>query len=367
MDINSKITNYSNVPQSVKNKLGKNLHNLKNHPISICKEYIYDYFRSLSRNNSYQEFLMFDNLDPLVSVDNNFDKLLIGEDHPSRKKSDTYYVSEDLVLRTHTSAHQHSLLSQGHNNFLVTGDVYRKDEVNKTHYYVFHQMEGLAKVPEGEDSCNKLKEVLSGLVEHLFPNCEYKFNEDYFPFTNPSLEVEVMYNGEWLEILGCGVTQPEIIENAGRSGEWWAFGLGLERICMILFDIKDIRYFWSQDERFFNQFKENKIVKFKAFSHLKSEIKDISFWINSEIKDGEWSKENDFFEIVRDECGDWVETVDLIDSFTNKKGKHSKCYRVKFLPIDTDLTDPNKFKQTCIEMMERVKDRLKLFDIEIRG
>ena len=365
MDISSKLTEYSNVPTSVKDKLGRNLHNLNNHPINICKKYIYEYFKSLTED--YTEFTLFDELDPIVTVDENFDKLLINSDHSSRSKSDTYYVSEDLVLRTHTSAHQHKLLSEGLDNFLVAGDVYRKDEVNSTHYYAFHQMEGLAKVSDGIDPCVALKKVLSGLVEHLFPGCEYRFGDDSFPFTNPSFEIEVMYNGKWLEILGCGVTQPKIIESANREGVWWAFGLGLERICMILFDIKDIRYFWSRDVRFFNQFKENKIVKFKAFSHLESEIKDISFWINSGLEDDKWNKENDFFEIIRDECGDWVESADLIDSFTNKTGRHSKCYRVKFLPIDTELLDPNEFKQTCIKMMSNVKSRVKEFDVEIRG
>ena len=368
MNIDLKLTNYTNISQSVKNKLDSNLHNLDNHPINICKEYIYEYFRSLSENNTYEQFTMFDKLDPIVTTDQNFDKLLIEKNHPARSKSDTYYVSEDLVLRTHTSAHQHTLLTEGYNNFLVTGDVYRKDEVNSTHYYVFHQMEGLAKVQDGKDPIEELKEVLSGLVKHLFPGCEYRFNKDYFPFTDPSLEIEVMYNGNWLEILGCGVTQPKIIESSNRNGTWWAFGLGLERISMILFDIKDIRYFWSKDQRFFDQFKENKIVKFKAFSNLESEIKDISFWINSGLdEDNKWDKENDFFEIIRDDCGDWVEFTDLIDSFTNKNGRHSKCYRVKFLPIDTEHLDPNHFKQTCIKMMNSVTEKIKKFDIEIRG
>jgi phenylalanyl-tRNA synthetase alpha chain len=365
-------TEYSNIPPSIDGKLGRALHNVENHPINICKNIIYGYFESLS-SKGYSPFKMFDTLSPVVSVDENFDKLLIPVEHPSRSKSDTYYINKDTVLRTHTSAHQYQLLKDGHDNFLVTGDVYRKDEIDATHYPVFHQMEGLAKLPDGVDAIEELKKILSGLVETLFPGCEYRFNDDYFPFTDPSLEVEVMYNGKWLEILGCGVTQRAIIKSAEREGTWWAFGLGLERICMVLFNVPDIRYFWSADERFLKQFTLGEVTKFKAFStNLETEIKDISFWIDNDQlgKDNVWYAENDFMDIVRNVCGDWVENVEMIDSFTHKKtGRHSKCYRLKLLPIDTKMVDPGIFKDKCISMMTEIKEKLAANDdihIEIR-
>jgi phenylalanyl-tRNA synthetase alpha chain len=131
-------TEYSNIGPSIEAKIGRNLHNKKNHPIEIIKRKIYEYFNEL---DGY-DFAKFDDLPPYVNVSDNFDKLLIPKDHPARSRSDTYYINKDTVLRTQTSAHQNELLAQGHQNFLVTGDVYRKDEIDKSHYPVFHQMEG---------------------------------------------------------------------------------------------------------------------------------------------------------------------------------------------------------------------------------
>lgn len=118
---------FSNIPSSIENKLGKNLHLKSDHPLGILKNHIYNYF---------QDFETFDNLSPIVSIQDNFDLLRIPKDHPSRSKSDTYYVNENQVLRSHTSAHQNQLLKAGHSKFLVTGDVYRKDEIDRNHYYL---------------------------------------------------------------------------------------------------------------------------------------------------------------------------------------------------------------------------------------
>jgi phenylalanyl-tRNA synthetase alpha chain len=120
-----------NLPASILNKMGRNLHNVSNHPIEILKRHIYEYFDKLSRYN----FNKFDGLNPIVSIEDNFDKLLIPSDHPARSKSDTYYVDDKTVLRTPTSAHQNQLLLQGFRSFLVTGDVYRKDEIDRLPYF----------------------------------------------------------------------------------------------------------------------------------------------------------------------------------------------------------------------------------------
>ena len=125
-----KKTDFCNIPKSIEEKIGKNLHKQHNHPIEIVKKKILDYFKSLED----YKFDIFEDLLPFVSVEDNFDKLLIPKDHVARSKSDTYYINESTVLRTHTSAHQNELLAKGYKSFLVIGDVYRKDEINMTHY-----------------------------------------------------------------------------------------------------------------------------------------------------------------------------------------------------------------------------------------
>ena len=167
---------------------------------------------------------------------------------------------------------------------------------------------------DGQDAETELKKYLDGLINVLFPGCEYRFKEDYFPFTNPSFEVEVMFQGKWLEILGCGVVQPEILKNCRLEGKTaWAFGLGLERLAMILFNIPDIRYFWTDDERFHKQFEKGEVIEFKPYSKYPPVTRDIAFWVS------ETFNHNGFCEIVREKGGDLVETVEVKDQFTNEK------------------------------------------------
>jgi phenylalanyl-tRNA synthetase alpha chain len=125
-----------------------------------------------------------------------------------------------------------------------------------------------------------LKHILTGLARHLFGDVEMRWNEDFFPFTHPSFELEVLFQNEWLEVLGCGVVHPEVMANSGRPKEiGWAFGLGLERLAMILFGIPDIRLFWSSDPRFISQFQDGKVTKFIPYSKYPMCYKDVSFWI----------------------------------------------------------------------------------------
>jgi phenylalanyl-tRNA synthetase alpha chain len=193
---------YSNIPKSVIEKMNRNLYLIHRHPLEIIKTQIYNYFKTLR-----DDWVIFENLDKVVSVENNFDKLLIPQTHPSRSKSDTYYLNPSIVLRTHTSAHQTELLAQGYGSFLVCGDVYRRDEVDCCHYNIFHQLEGVLLFDESDsvDLEKLLVKMMEGLCGKLFPGCEYRVKSDYFPFTNPSWEIEVNYNSKWLEILGCGV------------------------------------------------------------------------------------------------------------------------------------------------------------------
>jgi len=161
------------LPLRVKECIGRNLYVQKWHPLCLIKEYIYKY-------PLFNDFTKFDDLEPIVDIYNNFDALLIPADHVSRSKSDTYYISDNVVMRTQTSAHQNQLLKLGHKKFLVTGDVYRKDEVDRTHYPVFHQMECVNVVNDDVDAELDLKHTLSGLIEYLFPNCEYRFSAATF-------------------------------------------------------------------------------------------------------------------------------------------------------------------------------------------
>jgi phenylalanyl-tRNA synthetase alpha subunit len=164
-----------NITLDIAQRVGKNLHLQPKHPINIIKERIESYWKSRIRGIE-----MFDNLHPLVSTQSNFDSLLIDEGHVSRSRSDTYYYNHNTVLRTHTSAHQTELLSKGLTSFLVTGDVYRRDEIDSSHYPIFHQMEGVKLLTElCDDNCmtfeervqvveHDLKEGLEGLARELF-------------------------------------------------------------------------------------------------------------------------------------------------------------------------------------------------------
>lgn len=273
---------------------------------------------------------MFDDLDEVVSIQDNFDKLLVPLDHPARSANDTYYLNDDFVLRTQTSAHQNQVLVQGYHQFIVTGDVYRKDTIDKTHYPVFHQMEVVKLVPDGVDALEDLKKTLQGLIEYLYPDKKYRFLDDHFPFTAPSLQIEVMQNGEWMEVLGAGVIHRDILKNCKIQATGWAFGLGLDRLVMSFCNIPDIRYFWSEDERFISQFK-NGLVEFKAYSKFPPVYKDISFWVNNYVENREknWIEYHNLCEMIRDKGHDLIESITLVDQYT-KADKTSLAYRIAY-------------------------------------
>ena len=301
-----------------------------------------------------------------MSTINNFDSLLIPPEHVSRSKSDTYYLNQSTVLRTHTSAHQTTLLREGEDKFLVTGDVYRRDEIDSSHYPIFHQMEGVrmftdedfeeAGVVTMEDKLKfveqDLKDGLEGMVKELFGDVKMRWGEDYFPFTDPSFELEIYFNDEWLEVLGCGVVHREIVKAVDRGGQpGWAFGLGLERLAMVLFSIPDIRLFWSQDERFHSQFQSGEIVTFQPYSKYPPCLKDISFWTNLEGCESTFHQ-NDLFEVVRDVAGDLVERVELIDEFVHPKtNRLSNCFRISYRSMDRSLTN-----EEIDALQEKVRD-----------
>lgn len=357
-----------NISPSIASKVGANLHLQKHHPLNIIKSKIEQYFHELHTTKGHPKYSFFDSLSPVVSVQNCFDDMLVPQDHVSRRPTDTYYVNPRTVLRAHTSAHEVPMLKQGIKSFLITGDVYRRDEIDASHYPVFHQVEGVRLFPELNDHPSRdvkvdivkedLKRTLEGLVEALFGKVEMRWVEAYFPFTEPSLELEIYFNGDWMEMLGCGVLRQEIIRGAGVGEEvGWAFGLGLERLAMVLFDIPDIRLFWSTDERFVSQFQDGQITKFKPYSKYPECYKDVSFWHPEDFH------ENNLCEVVRDVAGDMVEQVALVDEFRHPKTQRlSKCYRITYRHMDRNLTNEEVDK-----LQVEVRDRMvKLLGVELR-
>ncbi|PNW86275.1 hypothetical protein CHLRE_02g079600v5 [Chlamydomonas reinhardtii] len=352
----------NNVSDYIYEKMGADLHRQPDHPICIIKQAIYDFFEK--RNPGM--FKTFDDRYPIVTTHANFDEVLVPKDHISRSPNDTYYVDANTVLRCHTSAHQAETLRAGHPAFLVTGDVYRRDSIDSTHYPVFHQMEGVRVFTEAEWTAagadatalaeKDLKDALEGLAKHLFGDVECRWIDAYFPFTNPSFELEIFFKGKWLEVLGCGVMEQVILDGNYKPGhKAWAFGLGLERLAMVLFDVPDIRLFWSGDDRFLKQFKAGDLsARFKPYSKYPSCYKDMAFWVSPEFS------ENNLCELVRNIGGDLVEEVTLIDNFTNKKtGRTSNCYRIVYRSMERSLTD-EEINAIQDKVRQQVADVLKV-------
>ncbi|KAI1825377.1 phenylalanyl-tRNA synthetase mitochondrial precursor [Xylaria intraflava] len=405
------IDSWFNIPSNVIKRVPHRLHLQKNHPVYITRQII----ESVFPPPTYQYH---NDFKPVVTTQQNFDSLGFPKDHPGRAKSDTYYINRDTLLRTHTSAHQaetfRANLSDG---YLISADVYRRDEVDRSHYPIFHQMEGArswdrTKVPNGDVAAAvwsdletlpkhnievqdpnppfhnernplqkdhhsaaeaeaigaHLKRSLELMVVEIFTRAkaaakkadpyfvdeplQVRWVETYFPFTSPSWELEVYYDGDWLECLGCGVVKQDLYINAGvpnRVG--WAFGIGLDRIAMLLFKIPDIRLFWSLDERFLKQFRGvsdnlDLLRQFKPFSKHPGCAKDISFWVKPELA-AEDSAEagahdfhgNDVMEIIRTVAGDIAEDVALVDEFEHPKtGRKSMSYRINYRSLERTLT-----------------------------
>lgn len=353
-----KLDSASNLSPTILKLLDRHLYAEHNHPISTTRKLI----QSVFPQPKYQHYTA---TNPVVTTAANFDVLGFPADHPGRSSTDTYYVNKDEVLRTHTSAHQHAAFKamaklKASYGYTICADVFRRDSIDRSHFPVFHQMEGarlwrkpktdshgirissfegfnrrieliqhslreLPRVPVDAEDPNPafhdernpkqsehkheevrlmaahLKRSLETLVARVFHAArearvasghldadtvdqplKVRWVEAYFPFTTPSWELEVLWQGEWLELLGCGIVQQPLLHNAGvgdRIG--WAWGLGVERLAMLLFGIPDIRLFWSQDPRFLDQFQDKVITRYQPFSRYPACYKDIAFWIDS--------------------------------------------------------------------------------------
>ncbi|CDW52329.1 FDX-ACB and Thioredoxin and Evr1 Alr and tRNA-syn t 2d and Methyltransf 11 domain containing protein [Trichuris trichiura] len=426
---------WTNLPRSIFNLFGRDLLHASDSPLRLVKLRIVDYFNEKFKNSSRNPlFPLFDFFDPVVSIRQNFDSLLVPPDHVCRLPSDTYYVNKDNVLRTHTSAHQSELINSGLNSFIVAGDVYRRDDIDRNHYPCFHQMEGVhlftdftlfgsekfrGKGPfpqlfHNGDRCpsrqnshtpacaeaveRHLKSTLEGLMRHLFADegkvvicifsllilvrlgLQLRWTSSYFPFTHPSWELEIFHDQNWMEMLGCGIMEQQILENgfqvmssiivgqfwlflAGAGDRvGWAFGLGLERLAMRLFDIPDIRLFWTKDTGFTSQFKveDHRIpIVYKGISRYPQCINDIAFWLPN---NGQFVK-NDFYDLVRAVGGDIVEQVNLIDEYVQpKSGRKSNCFRIVYRHMERTLTQ-NEANQIHKAIEDAARDQ---FGVVIR-
>lgn len=427
---------WTNATSAILSHVPRRIYLEKNHPLNITRRLIESQFPSPVYGNYSEK-------SPVVTTAQNFDVLGFPPDHPGRSRTDTYYINEKTVLRTHTSAHQSDYFRRMNDEgnkedgYTVVADVYRRDAIDRSHYPVFHQLEGarLWKRPAGMtasesaaniiDDLKKLpthdvevedpnpvthpernplqatyhsQEEVDALAAHLKRNLELlvvrifneaskasqkteapqeplkiRWVEAYFPFTSPSWELEVFWQGDWLEVMGCGIIKQELLKNSGvpdRIG--WAFGLGLERIAMLLFEIPDIRLFWSRDSRFLSQFSEGEIIRFQPFSKYPGCYKDVAFWLNSATASGTGAgaaggavpfHDNDMMEVVRECARDMVEDVTLTDEFVHPKtGRKSLCYRINYRSLEHTLTN----KEVNV-IHEQVRQALvERFRVEIR-
>ncbi len=187
----------------------------------------------------------------------NFEALNIPSHHPARAMHDTFYLTNGLLLRTHTSPVQIRAMKEAKPplRIITPGRVYRYD-LDQTHTPMFHQLEGLVV----DETCNfaNLKMMLQDFLNAVFEKeLEFQFRPSYFPFTEPSAELDIKGPNGWLEILGCGMVHPQVLENVGIDSERYlgfAFGIGLDRLAMLRYGIDDLRKMFEGDIRFLEQF-----------------------------------------------------------------------------------------------------------------
>ncbi len=268
-----------------------------------------------------------------------FDLFNMPEGHPARSKSDTYYVDEDHVLRTHDTVFWYYYLNDPSVRERIArketlgaicyGKVYRKDEIDRRHMNVFHQFGGLYIAPDGKQTItpDDLKSGLSEIARSIFGDVKFRFYDHNFPYTDPSFEMEAEINGQWIEMLGSGMVRKSVLSNLGVEGyHGWAFGFGLERLAIASMSLPDIRLLWSSDPRVTKQLHLGQ--KFVEVSKYPPVIRDISFIVDSGFSP------NDYFDLIRDIGQDLVEQVELLDKYENEakfgKGKTSYTYRVVY-------------------------------------
>ena len=234
------------------------------HPITIVKNRIIDVFSKLGFGLSES---------PEIEDDwHNFTALNLPEDHPARDMQDTFFIQRDpdLLLRTHCSTIQIRHLEENPPpaKVIQAGRVYRNEAISSRSHCIFHQVDGI--YVDEDVSFADLKQMVLYFAKSMFGKSKLRFRPSYFPFTEPSAEVDIYWGLEtetdykitkgtgWLEIMGCGMVDPKVLENCNIDSEkytGYAFGMGIERIAMLIYQIPDIRLFFENDVRFLNQFK----------------------------------------------------------------------------------------------------------------
>lgn len=275
-----------------------------------------------------------------------FDLFNMPPGHPARSSSDTYYIDENNVLRTHDTVFWYYYLNHPETKKRVEkkevlgaicyGKVYRKDEIDRTHMNVFHQFGAWHIGPDDGKPItpDELKETLRQVAEAL--GISYRFYDHNFPYTDPSFEMEMKMNNEWVELVGSGMVRKDVLKNFGVTGyHGWAFGFGLERLAIGNMHLPDIRLLWSTDPRVQKQLKLGH--RFEEVSKYPPVIRDISFVVDKSFVP------NDYFDMVREVSGELVEEVKLIDKYEDEskfgKDKVSYAYRITYRSVDRTLTN----------------------------
>ncbi len=281
-----------------------------------------------------------------------FDLFDFPEDHPARSRSDTYFANDQYILKTHTTVmwyyyfFNELIRKKLEKNWEVKSlsfwKVYRKDEVNSKHYPVFHQIDGLYMCEKSKKIITKedLEKILIEIAKEIYwENIEYRINIDIYPYTNPSLEMEIKYWDDWLEILWWWIVAPWVLEHHlidSSKYNWWAFWFWVDRLAMIKKSIPDIRLIWSEDQRITKQWWDL-IIPYQEVSNKPSTYRDISFIIDKKIN------LNNYYEIVRDEWWDLIEEIKLLDQYENDKkfwpDKKSYTFRIVYRSFDRTLSN----------------------------
>jgi phenylalanyl-tRNA synthetase alpha chain len=275
-----------------------------------------------------------------------FDLFNMPPGHPARSKSDTYYINEEYVLRTHDTVFWYYYLKHPEIRKRIEqketlgaicyGKVYRKDEIDRNHMNVFHQFGGWLIGPDDKQTITPedLKNALSEIAVSIFGNANFRFYEHTFPYTDPSFEMESEINGQWIEMVGSGMVRKSVLANLGLTGyHGWAFGFGLERLAIISMGLPDIRLLWSNNPRIKKQLVLGN--KYVAVSKYPAITRDVSFAVDSDFIP------NDYFDLIRDIGGILVEEVKLIDKYENPEkfgaNKISYTYRIIYRSNDRTL------------------------------
>ena len=303
-----------------------------------------------------KDFEMFDIIEPPEIVDTGigFDLFDFLPDHPARSRSDTYYVNDKNILRPHTTImwyyhlKNETVKKRIENREVVGalayGKVYRKDEIDHNHMNVFHQMDGWYLIPRDQKiiTSTDLENILIKIAQAIFgSDIKYRFNKDTFPYTDPSIEMEISPpagGGRWIEVTGAGVVSEKVLEKLGvdsKQYNGWAFGFGLERLAILSMELPDIRLLWSSDERVKKQLKLGQ--KFKEVSKYPPMTRDISFVVENTFVP------NNYFDLIRDLGGNLVEETKLLDKYEDLekfgKDKISYTYRIIYRSPTRTLTN----------------------------